>query len=102
MIFKELCVNSSIFSVFVNFSLPKATTAVRIILTSLELCLKPVSLIIHCNVTANHLYFHYHHGSVQLQLAEEDPLRLNEVLRQHLLIQIYASLTLHLSSIRFR
>ena len=30
MIFKELCVNSSIFSVFVNFSLPKATTAVKI------------------------------------------------------------------------
>ena len=26
--------------------------------------------------TANHLYSLYHHGSVQLQLAEEHPLRL--------------------------
>ena len=37
---------------------------------------KTCFIIIYCHVTANHLYSHYHHGSVQLQLAEEHPVRL--------------------------
>ena len=66
MIFKEVCVNSSKFSVFVNFHYQRPQVLSEYKRVMFKACL----IIIHCHVTANHLYFHYHHGSVQLQLAE--------------------------------
>ena len=85
-----------------EFFITKGHNCCQNIITSLELCLKPASSLSTVMLLQTIFILSITMVVFSCSWQKNTLLDLNEVLRQQLLIQIYASLTLHLSPIRFQ